>query len=53
MSNPTEQPIDPERMTIRCEICKEEIIGYMEWDIYLDSKYHKSKLANNNQYSKM
>lgn len=44
MSNPTEQPINPNKMAIRCELCKEEIVGYDEWEMHLMSNRHLSRI---------
>ena len=44
MSNPTEQPIDPDKMITWCDVCKIEIIGINDWQIHLDSQIHKSRL---------
>lgn len=44
MSNPTEQPINPDKMIIWCDSCKTEIIGFEDWEIHLTSKRHLSKM---------
>ena len=36
-----EQPIDPDKVTSRCEICNKDVIGYSNWIKHLDSIEHK------------
>ncbi len=36
-----EQPIDPDKVTSWCEICKIEVIGYSNWIRHLESVEHK------------
>ena len=44
MSNPTEQPIDPDKQGVYCDVCEMEVFGIKNWQNHLDSKEHKSKL---------
>ncbi len=46
MSNPTEQPIDPDKLVIWCDVCQIEVVGYDDWQVHLDSKRHNSKLES-------
>ena len=41
MSNPTEQPIDPDKMESWCEVCQQSVVGYANWQKHLDSESHK------------
>lgn len=45
MSNPTEQPIDPDKMGVWCDVCEIEIIGYHNWEKHLESTQHITKLS--------
>ena len=37
MSNPTEQPVDPDEMGVWCDMCKIEITDYHNWEKHLKS----------------
>jgi len=44
MSNSTEQPIDPDKLGVWCDICQIRLIGFSNWEKHLISEEHRSKL---------